>query len=304
MAKDVVLEVGRLRKELKKHGAEEKILLDLLDAVGEQDIDRQVLKDTGIGKTVAKLAKDDRSAVAARAKQLLEKLKNLAKAGKGDKKVPTLDRQSSTSSVNMFSATEPDTPSASATNEAPEESGNADAPASKAKLEKVPLPADPKRKRTCDLIQAIFAEDEKSYSKEHIINVSAHIELAMCNEFGASTANYKQKYRQLKSNFNLNKSLKERVLTGNLLGDVLVKMSNEELLSEDKAEANRKYEEEVFNSARQDWLDSKREDMMKAVGINIQGGMYTCSRCGSKKTTHYQKQTRSADEPMTVFVQW
>lgn len=28
---------------------------------------------------------------------------------------------------------------------------------------------------------------------------------------------------------------------------------------------------------------------------------YTCGRCKKKKTTYYQMQTRSADEPMTVF---
>lgn len=31
-------------------------------------------------------------------------------------------------------------------------------------------------------------------------------------------------------------------------------------------------------------------------------GMFTCARCKSKKTTYYQLQTRSADEPMTTFV--
>jgi DNA-directed RNA polymerase subunit M/transcription elongation factor TFIIS len=31
-------------------------------------------------------------------------------------------------------------------------------------------------------------------------------------------------------------------------------------------------------------------------------GLYKCSRCGSDDTEDYEKQTRSADEPMTVFV--
>jgi len=33
-----------------------------------------------------------------------------------------------------------------------------------------------------------------------------------------------------------------------------------------------------------------------------QDGFFTCPRCKSKKTTYYQLQTRSADEPMTTFV--
>lgn len=31
-------------------------------------------------------------------------------------------------------------------------------------------------------------------------------------------------------------------------------------------------------------------------------GMFPCVKCKSKRTTHYQLQTRSADEPMTTFV--
>lgn len=31
-------------------------------------------------------------------------------------------------------------------------------------------------------------------------------------------------------------------------------------------------------------------------------GMFTCGKCKSKKTKYYQMQTRSADEPMTTFV--
>jgi transcription elongation factor S-II len=33
-----------------------------------------------------------------------------------------------------------------------------------------------------------------------------------------------------------------------------------------------------------------------------QDGFFTCNKCKSKKTTYYQLQTRSADEPMTTFV--
>ena len=32
-------------------------------------------------------------------------------------------------------------------------------------------------------------------------------------------------------------------------------------------------------------------------------GLFECPKCHSDKTTHTEKQTRSADEPMTVFIQ-
>lgn len=34
----------------------------------------------------------------------------------------------------------------------------------------------------------------------------------------------------------------------------------------------------------------------------LSDGMFTCNKCKSKKTTYYQMQTRSADEPMTTYV--
>ena len=47
------------------------------------------------------------------------------------------------------------------------------------------------------------------------------------------------------------------------------------------------------------------KEMQKAYLANEaknQEGFFTCNRCKSKKTTYYELQTRSADEPMTVFV--
>jgi DNA-directed RNA polymerase subunit M/transcription elongation factor TFIIS len=58
-------------------------------------------------------------------------------------------------------------------------------------------------------------------------------------------------------------------------------------------------------------LNARREKIYKFLDeINSnnnsasepQEGMFRCSKCKSKKTTHYQLQTRSADEPMTTFV--
>jgi transcription elongation factor S-II len=36
--------------------------------------------------------------------------------------------------------------------------------------------------------------------------------------------------------------------------------------------------------------------------LKNQDGFFKCGRCKSIKTTYFQMQTRSADEPMTVFV--
>lgn len=43
----------------------------------------------------------------------------------------------------------------------------------------------------------------------------------------------------------------------------------------------------------------KNEHDVREVPVS---GMFTCSRCKSDKTTYFQLQTRSADEPMTTYV--
>lgn len=50
-------------------------------------------------------------------------------------------------------------------------------------------------------------------------------------------------------------------------------------------------------------MAAKRSDWAKDAMKNQKSdGFYTC-KCGSKKTSYYQQQTRGADEPMTVFIE-
>lgn len=48
------------------------------------------------------------------------------------------------------------------------------------------------------------------------------------------------------------------------------------------------------------------KQLRKQLTIDVEGapdGAFTCGSCKSKKTHFYQMQTRSADEPMTLFIQ-
>lgn len=53
---------------------------------------------------------------------------------------------------------------------------------------------------------------------------------------------------------------------------------------------------EVFTK---EWAENREDDLDPA---NVEDGVFTCKMCGSKKTTYYSLQTRSADEPMTNFI--
>jgi transcription elongation factor S-II len=100
---------------------------------------------------------------------------------------------------------------------------------------------------------------------------------------------YASKYRQLTFNLKKNVVLAARVLFGEVLPDALVRMTAEELADE---ELQRK---------RQEWMEKKARERQTDQEESTTD-MFRCGRCGERRCTYFQKQTRSADEPMTTFV--
>ena len=49
-----------------------------------------------------------------------------------------------------------------------------------------------------------------------------------------------------------------------------------------------------------DWKDKNKKAVLASAGLKASEGTFKCSKCGSRNTDYSQKQTRSADEPMTV----
>ena len=62
--------------------------------------------------------------------------------------------------------------------------------------------------------------------------------------------------------------------------------------------------QEIFPEKWTSLLDNKvkREQNMFKSNVQASTDSYTCRRCKSKECTFYQMQTRSADEPMTIFI--
>lgn len=46
----------------------------------------------------------------------------------------------------------------------------------------------------------------------------------------------------------------------------------------------------------------KYNDEIEINDKDVDDGVFQCKKCGSRKTTYYSLQTRSADEPMTNFI--
>lgn len=85
-----------------------------------------------------------------------------------------------------------------------------------------------------------------------------------------------------------NTRLIERLKEGEFTADAIAGMSHRELYPEH------------WQALADEQL--KRETTM-LEGSNEEGsGMFKCKRCGKSRTRYWEMQTRSADEPMTIFI--
>lgn len=88
-----------------------------------------------------------------------------------------------------------------------------------------------------------------------------------------------------------NKHIREYLLNGIWKPKQLALMSENDMAS-DEIRQQRQRDEEYARELR------KTDRGMGTKGTDL----FTCSRCKKSNCTFYQKQTRSADEPMTIFI--
>ena len=105
------------------------------------------------------------------------------------------------------------------------------------------------------------------------------------------TSMYKQKFLQIQHNLKNSPLLKGWIIDKKIKTKDVIEMRPEDLWPD--GPYAKKMEDRIIKEMRKAYLakESKNQD-----------GFFKCGRCKSMKTTYYQMQTRSADEPMTVFV--
>jgi len=103
-------------------------------------------------------------------------------------------------------------------------------------------------------------------------------------------------------------NIKALSIIGNLDNESYIK--NNELIENIKNNKILPYElafkkpEELFPSKWKNILEEKNKRIKTILSSNIDifTDLYQCNKCKERKCTYYQLQTRSADEPMTTFV--
>jgi transcription elongation factor S-II len=100
---------------------------------------------------------------------------------------------------------------------------------------------------------------------------------------------YSQLYRKIHANITYTPnsiSVKNKILDGVFKADNVASMTHEQLFPE--------MHNELKLKIMAQYIENEEKE--------IPDGMFKCGKCKTMKTTYYEMQTRSADEPMTTFV--
>ncbi|EEH21571.1 transcription elongation factor S-II [Paracoccidioides brasiliensis Pb03] len=125
-----------------------------------------------------------------------------------------------------------------------------------------------------------------------VLQKATEVEAAAYRAFGPETKEqYRTKMRSLFQNLKnkSNPGLRIRVLSNEVTAERFVRMTHDELKSDAQREEERRIQKENMDKA----MVAKAE---RSISTSLQ-----CGKCGQKKVTYTEAQTRSADEPMTLF---
>jgi transcription elongation factor S-II len=176
------------------------------------------------------------------------------------------------------------------------------------------LGLQPARQNTCKKLHQFLLGAKSDLVKDGInadaishlaVSRATEIEAAIQKKHGSDKQAYAGKARSLCFNIKKNVKLGGQIILGQITAKDLVRMSSDELASDDQRKEMAERTKSIMDSTRLDWdqaNESKINDMCGIKGDLLNASLFTCGRCKSHKTTSTQKQTRSADEPMTVFV--
>ncbi|XP_068747739.1 transcription elongation factor A protein 2-like [Montipora capricornis] len=263
--------------------------VDLLKRLKDLPITLEILQKTRIGMSVNTLRKKSKNAdLQTQAKTLIKSWKKLLpdkeKGGgkseeNGDRKTPNSDKSSRSSSPAQSTKSSSSAPST------PKDNKEVTFPPPKVTDNSVRGKC---RKMMVDSLK-VEVEFEQTISAE---DFAAACEECIFQEFKDANAKYKQRVRSRVNNLRdaKNPLLKLKVLSGQISPETFATMPTEEMASDE------------MKKFRQECAKESIREAQVAKNQGTETDLFKCGKCGKRRTTYTQLQTRSADEPMTTFV--
>lgn len=149
------------------------------------------------------------------------------------------------------------------------------------------------------MVTGVPYSQAKLMKESQVCEIAAEIESVLHREYIVKGDNSVRDYNlQLKTiKWNLsdlkNPELNSKLYVGKITPEEIARMQSREMASDAKQKEREKHKQESLEACQSDW------DLRNLIQKE---GQFTCGKCKTNKTTYYQMQTRSADEPMTTFV--
>eukprot|EP00914_Ancora_sagittata_P000013 GHVO01000023.1.p1 GENE.GHVO01000023.1~~GHVO01000023.1.p1 ORF type:complete len:308 (+),score=46.88 GHVO01000023.1:316-1239(+) len=273
---------------------------DILEVLGLLDgisVDRSVLSSTKIGIAVGKLRKHNDNRVAKQSRTLVDKWKDFVGHAAEKQKVSGSEAAPKSDSPVPASAEVP--------NMWQEEPSGADQKETDFETLEFqgPLTSDPRRNKAREVLFRSFItgvpkEQQSSMHAVEIERIAASIEDALNDvhvDKAGSLKEYGNQLRAIKSNLGdkKNSELNVRIYMGAIQAESLATMTSVEMASDAKKRQRQKAKKNAIEACQSDW------DLRN---IKRAAGQFPCGKCKSQNTVYFQMQTRSADEPMTTYV--
>ncbi|CEO99887.1 hypothetical protein PBRA_007621 [Plasmodiophora brassicae] len=257
----------------------EQATLAALTNLSKQDVDVDILKRTGVGVTVGKLRKHSSEKIRVTAAKLVKTWKGAIAAAPPAVPAPE--------------------PSPASTLASPRDSTMVCAASRQHRVLNAPLglvsaeefrTGDSVRDKIRSMLLAAFTNLDDENDRMFVV---LQIEDGLYRHFGNTQKEYKNQFRNIM--FNLkdksNPDFRDNVCNGAIHPGELAQMDPKEMASKDLKALREEHHQEAKNA--------NRSDLNRNAGAT---DMFKCGRCKQSKTTFYQMQTRSADEPMTTFI--
>lgn len=148
------------------------------------------------------------------------------------------------------------------------------------------------RKNFFKILKNEINKDEKETKIEELVKKVVEIEENIFEKYKGDSS-YTNRVLEIIHNLKENKEFREKIMSGNIQPEDLATMDVKDMVVQEKREEINKEIENKVNAARSDW-DEKH--------AKVTSGVYKCKKCGGDKTVQSEAQTRSADEPMTLFI--
>lgn len=337
MSKTCEEEVARIKKRLEKMIKENeinpKLSIDMLNVLKNSSINLQILQNTRIGVVVNNLRKSSNNEeLGTLAKNLLKAWKKLV-SGDNDTKqqsangspnstydhdnsnqTPTSPPQTLQPQISQVATPSSESSTSSSFNFSNTNTNSLKSQSSQSKL----LQSSPVKQQQQTRYQqpplTITYTDTKDQvrlkSRELLVAalqlpvpienarlmdpvaVAARCEDAIFNEFKNTDNKYKNRIRSRIANLkdSKNPQLRQNVMLGHISPDRLAVMTAEEMASDEMKKLREKYTKESID-----------DHQMATMTASSSSSLLKCRKCKSTKCGYNELQTRSSDEPMTVF---